>query len=611
MRLPRTHPRLVRKLWLPLAQIVFVCLLQCCFCSAVVKPGKVNMLRVADKDALQDALFGGNAWVVHCKEESQDVSEFLRSTAKLFAKSPRCDGHCFVGTLDCKSKLPSGKTVMKRFGVKAKKNIPTIILASNGRKPSQLDAKKFTKLVKGKKGVYELSAKVLAKYVAKISVPKMRYVDKPQDFDDFCLKRRYCVVLTVGKGGKPKSSRLKEMDKKSLKKYVRKYRQISFLQLNSSKWELNVLGENIEGIPRLPSDSAKKIRQTGVEGVVNMVAFRKVKNHTNAGYGKFRQLNALTKPGESAVAMSLCRQLIHLNTSASEARKIFKAHKVSIGRFEDKPVSLLKHPDALFRINKHYFTWTAAASYMASLALYKAPISMAIMQKISAHVSRKEEKKSKAKGGDKMVISSKLLCPNASSECSSKSAIKRSELDKFFKSVLEDEKSFKMNDVRPVVRRYYTVAEKNAQEEREKRKTMNKIKTRRKRKEQADKRMEKKKKKLRRRRRRAKERTGKGKEELKKERAQRELRRREEMEREMQEMVTAVDPDEGTENSEYEINGNADEDHGEQIDDDSPINPEVTHFDEEDEEEMYEDDDDDDEIIDLDDMEDSVDRDQL
>ena len=60
----------------------------------MVKPGKVNMLRVADKDALQDALFGGNAWVVHCKEESQDVSEFLRSTAKLFAKSPRCDGHC-------------------------------------------------------------------------------------------------------------------------------------------------------------------------------------------------------------------------------------------------------------------------------------------------------------------------------------------------------------------------------------------------------------------------------------------------------------------------------------------------------------------------------------
>ena len=59
-------------------------------------------------DELQDALFGGNVWVIACKKDSESMDPFSEA-AKLFSKNKECNGQCFAGTLDCRRKLPSKK----------------------------------------------------------------------------------------------------------------------------------------------------------------------------------------------------------------------------------------------------------------------------------------------------------------------------------------------------------------------------------------------------------------------------------------------------------------------------------------------------------------------
>ena len=63
--------------------------------------GKVVQLSVSRIDELQDALFGGNVWVIACKKDSESMDPFFSEAAKLFSKNKECNGQCFAGTLDC------------------------------------------------------------------------------------------------------------------------------------------------------------------------------------------------------------------------------------------------------------------------------------------------------------------------------------------------------------------------------------------------------------------------------------------------------------------------------------------------------------------------------
>ena len=84
----------------------------------ILSDGKVVPLNVKKIDELQNALFGGDVWVISCQKDNEEVDQVLVAAASLFGKDSECDGHCFVGTLDCNRKLPSKKTVLKRFKLK-------------------------------------------------------------------------------------------------------------------------------------------------------------------------------------------------------------------------------------------------------------------------------------------------------------------------------------------------------------------------------------------------------------------------------------------------------------------------------------------------------------
>ena len=587
----------------------------------VLSDGKVVSLKVKKIDELQNALFGGDVWVISCQKDNEQVDQFLVAAASLFGKDSECDGHCFVGTLDCNRKLPSKKTVLKRFNLKKVKNVPLLFVAANGNKPYQLtDVKVFTKPVKGKKNTREFSAKKLVKHVSKNSRPRLFTVTKPSDFQTYCLKRRYCVAFALGRNGggdgrsgkkkkkrKRKSPTLNSNQKKVVNKLLRKHRNVGFVVIDTSKWELEVLGENIEGFQKKDDDVSTIDYPT-------IVAFRKDVNDTTLGKGRFRHLNKKIKEGTSAMSMSLCRHLIHSNTTKEEARKIFKAHRINFKTFKEKPVSLLRHENVLYRINKKYYTWKTAASYIASEMLFKQALPSSLMEKIDNHTAKDDKLKRKKARTDVQVVSAKKYDPKNNNKKKRKERyFSESGLDKFIQSIPKS-KEFKMAETPPNIKKFLSIAEKTEMEEAKKRKKMQNLQKRRKREKAAKKRSERVKKRSERKMKRKNRRGGaNSKEELQKEQSRRERERREEMDREMEQFgATAVDDDDDDDDT-YDDNDNDNNDDDTYDDnDDDHISYDV---DSDGETTMYGDDydddsnEDDDEVVDLGDLEDDYDDD--
>ena len=143
---------MIKIVYLTFFATTFITFLMDASSKRALSPGKVIPLNVKKIDELQNALFGGDVWVIACMKDSEPVDPFLTESASLFAKDSECDGHCYVGTLDCTRKLPSKKSVLQRFNLKRVKNVPLLFVAANGNKPYQLnDVKIFTKPVKKKK----------------------------------------------------------------------------------------------------------------------------------------------------------------------------------------------------------------------------------------------------------------------------------------------------------------------------------------------------------------------------------------------------------------------------------------------------------------------------
>eukprot|EP00944_MAST-04C_sp_MAST-4C-sp1_P005614 g5614.t1 len=574
--------------------------------------GKVVQLSVRRVDELQDALFGGNVWVIACKKDSESMDPFFSEAAKLLSKNKECNGQCFAGTLDCRRKLPSKKSVLKRFNLRREgKQVPLLFLAANGNKPYQLNVKTFTKPMKGKKNTREFAAKKLVKHVAKVSKPKVWQILKPSDFQKYCLKRRYCVAFALGRndgaskkekkkrsgGMKGKSLTLNLHQKKVVSKLSVKHRNVAFVVIDTSKWKLEVLGKNIEGFQKRHDD----VSATEYPAIV---AFRKDKNDTTLGKGQYRHLNAQIQEGTSGISMSHCRHLIYSNTSKEEARKIFKANKIDFKNFKEKPLSLLRNKDILYRINKKYYTWKTAAPYMAAEAMFRNGLPSSVMSKIDKDTEREEKIRRKKAGTDVPVISAKMYHKSANMQ--TKQYFTESRLSKLIKNMAKD-REFIMSSSPPVVTKFLSAAEKTKLEESKKRQKMQNLQKKRKRQKAAEKRSEKVKKRAERKMNRKRRGKGINKEELKKERARREHERREEMDREMEQFGVQAAPEEDEEESFDSVSDDAEDDSP--VEEDGAKDSNSVSFDvEADGEGMISDDDDDtEEVVDLGDLEDDYD----
>ncbi|KAG0277080.1 hypothetical protein BGZ95_006539 [Linnemannia exigua] len=99
-------------------------------------------------------------------------------------------------------------------------------------------------------------------------------------------------------------------------------------------------------------------------------------------------LNEIEIEGETyRVAISLCPgDDFGKDVVASEA--LFATHQVSFDEFGKDPLKILNNKSLVCLINDRYFTWAAAGPYLASLCLFRKPLSDETLHQLSAKDTR-------------------------------------------------------------------------------------------------------------------------------------------------------------------------------------------------------------------------------
>ncbi len=377
-------------------------------------------------DPLRAALRGGDPWLLGCLGQtgpSQDatVTSVLEQVATALSSKKYRDAldKPKVGHVNCKDKLPSGKSLKSRFKLRFTKNIPTFFFVGNGRDPKQLKVEEFTTKDKKDKTKLLLAPKVLARHVSKASVPKVQAIDSDAAFKRQVLQHKQgSVLLLLGENGGRKGTKLTKAQHRVMTTMMRDHRALRFFSVDLGKWEVR-LPATVRH--RVLSASSSEIRTGGVEAKAPQVLFvdygpnqtKAAEEKVQAGIGNgtqgdsppapvmgmYRHLNERSKRWEakknsSPVSMSLCRHLLHDQMSRKEARVVFQEHKVELAQITSgkRPEALFSHPHALYRINGRYYTWETAAPFLATAALFDGTLSTDQLTRLDARALHGENK---------------------------------------------------------------------------------------------------------------------------------------------------------------------------------------------------------------------------
>ncbi|POM57936.1 Hypothetical protein PHPALM_37488 [Phytophthora palmivora] len=177
---------------------------------------QAHMFRLEVTDsAMMDRVFrSGEPWVVLCSRPDDVLPEVFDKV------SPRLAGKSFVGVLDCKQKLPSGKSVLKRYGIKSSIT-PTVFTVANGEKPKQVFLN------------YLQSAQALAKHVTTRTKKTMQQVQNSAQLEARCLSRSNCVLFMRGQ-------RFQPYEKQWIDELMHKHRTLTFAWIDSTRLKLSV-----------------------------------------------------------------------------------------------------------------------------------------------------------------------------------------------------------------------------------------------------------------------------------------------------------------------------------------------------------------------------------
>jgi hypothetical protein len=378
-------------------------------------------------EPLRAALLGGDPWLLGCLGQtgpSQDatVTTVLEQVATALSgkKYKGARDKPKVGYVNCKDKLPSGKSLKARFKLRFSKNIPTFFFVGNGRDPKQLKVEEFTTKDKKDKTKLMLAPKVLARYASKASAPKVYAIDSDAAFKRQVLQRKEgSVLLLLGENGGRKGTKLTKAQQRVVTTIMRDHRALRFFSVDLGKWEVR-LPATVRH--RVLSAASLETAAGGVEAKPPQVLFvdygpNQTKganndverdsasgNGTEGGtpepvMGMYRHLNERSKRWEakqnsSPVSMSMCRHLLHDQMSRKEARRVFQKHKVELAQVASgkRPEALFSHAHALYRINGRYYTWDTAAPFLATAALFDGTLSTDQLTRLDARALHDENK---------------------------------------------------------------------------------------------------------------------------------------------------------------------------------------------------------------------------
>eukprot|EP00949_MAST-11_sp_MAST-11-sp1_P002461 g2461.t1 len=534
------------------------------------------------------------------------TSDFLSRTAQQLEEGKHeCTG-CRLGEIDCDEKMPSGKSFASHYNIRRTPGVPTLLMATGGTY-KQLEPVDFTKKDKSDKTKAMLSEAKLARKFAKSAVPKVVALKNDADLRAKCTKLDLCVLLMLGDSG-GKSVKLSRRQRRTAESIMEKHRGVGFASVDMSKWTLD-LGSDSYLIPNVPEGASDALEVQPPRVVILSRSKDDDGEKAQPAKAGYRHLNAASKiweakPGSKPkVALSLCKHLMMTDTTRAEARKIFEKHKVSFSEITavKKPETVLRDPRALYRINGRYYAWPVARPFLSSMALFEGAISGDVLERLDKKLANREKREEAKAAAARPAVSRAQPFVGEFSEEALGGHL--SKLNPFSKSSAKARKAMARLEKRPRLRKFVSEAEKRQR-----------AKSRRDKLEKRKREREQRKKKLEKLRRRRGRRTKVSEEERKKEQLARERARREEMDREGADIVTAVDPDEdssdehGSDDSVRMNGGDRDgNDSDEEMLDDGDVDMEAEEEEAEEEENSYLDEDagdeDDDEDEDDDDEE--------
>ncbi|OWZ21325.1 hypothetical protein PHMEG_0004132 [Phytophthora megakarya] len=179
-------------------------------------------LEVSDSAMMERVFRSGEPWVVLCSGPDDVLPEVFDKV------TPRLAGKSFVGVLDCKQKLPSGKSVLKRYGIKSSIT-PTVFTVANGEKPKQVFLN------------YLQSSQALAKHVKARTKKTMQQVQNSAQLEARCLSRATCVLFLRGQ-------RFQPYEKQWIDQLMLKHRTLTFAWFDSTRLKLSL--ENLLPVAR-------------------------------------------------------------------------------------------------------------------------------------------------------------------------------------------------------------------------------------------------------------------------------------------------------------------------------------------------------------------------
>ncbi|GMF09222.1 unnamed protein product [Phytophthora lilii] len=227
--------------WHVLAAVgaIVVALFGSAFLQFSTSQNHVYRLEVTDAAMMERVFRSGEPWVVLCSGPDDVLPEVFDEV------SPRLAGKRFVGVLDCKQKLASGKSVLKRYGIRSSIS-PTVFTVANGEKPKQVFLNHLQ------------SAKALAKHVKARTKKVMQQVQNSAQLEARCLSRSSCVLFLRGQ-------RFQPYEKQWIEKLMHKHRTLSFAWIDSTSLKLsleNMLPDVSRGEHRMVLFRRQRDRET-------------------------------------------------------------------------------------------------------------------------------------------------------------------------------------------------------------------------------------------------------------------------------------------------------------------------------------------------------------
>ncbi|RHY67618.1 hypothetical protein DYB38_007162 [Aphanomyces astaci] len=215
--------RMWREHWQVIAGslVIIVALFGWFFLQAATSTRSVHFIQLSEPADVHRVFQSGEPWLVLCSRPDAILPEVFEKATK------RLEGKIHVGVVDCHDKLPSGKSVFKKFLLRDD-IVPTIFTIANGGKPKQVIPLHSSR---PPPSCPALAAQTL------VQVQKsLHEVQSTKQLDDKCLKASTACVL-IHRAGKQKFD---EYQKQWLQALMHEHRLVKFVWMDASILKLSV-----------------------------------------------------------------------------------------------------------------------------------------------------------------------------------------------------------------------------------------------------------------------------------------------------------------------------------------------------------------------------------